>query len=219
MSARVSLWLIAGFLLPVGGWMLRNHHVTGSAAFSSISSYNLLYFRVAGAIAEERGEARDVVARRLWNRDALPFEAATPLPPLETGTVEALRLLAEHPYGTAMSAMRGAVRLLFGPGTAGFVQVFFGNLPQIAGIATPILAGYLLLVYLGVAAGIPSMLAHRPEPLLLVGAIVAYTLLVCSGPEAYSRFRAPLMPLLAVLAGGGLSSLATLGSGAAAPRS
>jgi len=47
---------------------------------------------------------------------------------------------------------------------------------------------------------------------LLLGLAIVY--FVCmSGPEAYARFRVPLMPVLAVLAGVGLSLLRRQGEG------
>jgi hypothetical protein len=63
---------------------------------------------------------------------------------------------------------------------------------------------HLALVYVGAARGL--RLAIRgdrswwPAHLLLAG-IAIYLVVVPAGPEAYARFRVPVMPLLAVFAG------------------
>ena len=67
--------------------------------------------------------------------------------------------------------------------------------------------GYVLILYLGVAARVASLIGQRrKEPLVLLGVIVLYTALISSGPEAYGS-RTPLMPPLAILAGVGFASL------------
>ena len=40
-SVLMSVWMLVGFAAPVGGWMLRNHQLTGKAVVSSIQDYNL----------------------------------------------------------------------------------------------------------------------------------------------------------------------------------
>ena len=107
----------------------------------------------------------------------------------------------------AVSAIRGLGRLLFGPGTAAFNQLLFGNVSEVL-LVWSLLSGYVLILYLGVAAGVASLIGQRrKEPLVLLGVIVLYTALISSGPEAYSRFRTPLMPPFAILAGVGFASL------------
>jgi hypothetical protein len=44
------------------------------------------------------------------------------------------------------------------------------------------------------------------DGLALLVLTATYVIVVSSGPEAYSRFRAPIMPLLCVIAAGGLIS-------------
>ena len=59
-------------------------------------------------------------------------------------------------------------------------------------------------MYLGLLAGIALLIVQRRADLLIpIGAIAIYLVLVSSGPPAYSRFRAPVMPFFAVVAGYG----------------
>jgi 4-amino-4-deoxy-L-arabinose transferase-like glycosyltransferase len=211
-TALVSAWMVLGFLTPVGGWAARNHEVVGQAVVSSIEDLNLLYYRVAGAIAEETGEPHAVVARRLGSltRSTHPGLLDVPVEdlPLQSNRATILTLLAQHPYGAAMSTLRGLGRLLFEPGAIAFNDLLLPERSDTHIVVSLMLVGYLSIMYVSVGAGIMSLIeGQRKEPLILLGAVVLYTALISSGPEAYSRFRAPLMPLFAIVAGGGLASL------------
>jgi len=55
-------------------------------------------------------------------------------------------------------------------------------------------------------AGILALLKHRGfwnADIALLVLTGAYVILVSSGPEAYSRFRMPVMPIFCILAAGG----------------
>ncbi len=212
-NALIGVWMIAGFLIPVGGWIARNHQLTGHAVISSIEDENLLHYRVAGAVAEENGEKRTVVAQRLLAEAARLPAGSMPSVAVAFDKSTVLRLLAQYPYGVAVSTIRGFGHLLFGPGTGSLNQLLFDKGDEGAFVISSSLAAYLLVVYLGLAVGVVCLTRQgRSEPLVLLGTIVVYTVLICSGPEGYSRFRAPLMPLFAIVAGGGFASLGDLGN-------
>jgi 4-amino-4-deoxy-L-arabinose transferase-like glycosyltransferase len=207
LSAAMSVWLLAGFLTPVGGWIARNHEVTGQLTVSSIQAQNLLVYRAAGAIAEETGESRSAVAQRIAG-SSTSQQVAIAGDPDGLDAARALTLLVEHPYGAAASTIRGLGRVLFGPGTAGLSQLLFDKSTSATRWLWLPLAGYVAVLYIGLAVGLMSVLRQRKaEALVLLGTIVLYTLLFSSGPEAYSRFRAPLVPLASVVAGLGLAML------------
>jgi hypothetical protein len=194
-------------MAPIGGWMTRNHQLSGRSTLSSIAEYNLLYYRVAGAIAEETGETRTAVASRLSAPDSsVPDRLRLEEPLPRMATADMLRLLADHPYGAAMSMMRGMVRMLFGPGTAGLNQLFYGKSSKPGLFVAPLLASHMFILYFAMGVGLIVLTRQRSvEPLVLVGAVVVYSVLVSAGPEAYSRFRAPLIPLFAIVSGVGLT--------------
>jgi 4-amino-4-deoxy-L-arabinose transferase-like glycosyltransferase len=206
----MSVCMIAAFAVPVGAWVARNQAVAGQAVVSSIAGYNVAYFRYAGAIAEERGEARNDVVTRLQLDTVFPFEPrakVTDVSPIKSSLV---RLLIDHPYGVIMGAVKGCLRLLLGPGTADFNLEVHGDLHRTDRVVTATLSAYLAAVYVGLFTGIIVLVRKRAfETLLPIGAIALYLVIVSSGPESYSRFRSPLMPLFAVVAGTGLAALAT----------
>ena len=62
--------LAIGFVLPVGGWMMHHHSLTGTAFVSSVQGKDMLYCRAAGSVAAEREVERPVaaaaLAEQLW---------------------------------------------------------------------------------------------------------------------------------------------------------
>jgi hypothetical protein len=86
---------------------------------------------------------------------------------------------------------------------------------------------YLLFLYVGVLAFFVSLgkrcLSERrcvlPVAYLFVGGILLYFPVVSAGPEAYSRFRVPIIPFLALYAGVGISAFSTRLAGAHRVRS
>ena len=66
--------------------------------------------------------------------------------------------------------------------------------------------GLLGLWYLGALMGIRELWRlKQPGPLILAGVFILYFLLISAGPEANTRFRVPIMPFVAVLAGFGFA--------------
>ena len=73
---------------------------------------------------------------------------------------------------------------------------------------------YLLVLYTCVAFGVWEVARH--EKRLWASHAFIWWLILClvvlaAGPEAYARFRVPVMPLLALYAGRGLNALLTFG--------
>jgi hypothetical protein len=87
-----------------------------------------------------------------------------------------------------------------------FLSKWFGEYPHL--IAASMFAlGYLLLIYLGCAISVWAILrgdGSNVFPHLLVLGVALYLIGLSAGPEAYVRFRAPVMPLLTPYAGSGL---------------
>jgi hypothetical protein len=81
------------------------------------------------------------------------------------------------------------------------------------------------LLHLSIMYGLATMVLWRPRHqtvaagTVVVAALmlIAYLVAVSSGPEAYPRFRAPIAPLLAMLAGLGGMHLRALARGAGRP--
>ena len=77
--AQLALFA-AGVAFPVGSWMAHHYSLTGTAFVTTVQSKDMLYFRAAGAMAEEqnvhRWVAATVLAEQLWEPYGIRVSAA-----------------------------------------------------------------------------------------------------------------------------------------------
>jgi hypothetical protein len=214
--------MLAPWLVIVGGWQIRNAAAVGDPTFSQIQNVNLYRYRGADVIARRDGITLDEAQERL---QAIA-EAAVPAGPARFRyfKTEGMRLLEEHPGLAVRSAIAGLAKTVAGPGSIDLYMHVAGPLPQPGPLADvvhapfgefwrrwvggyPVLvamlaaeAFYLAAIYLGgIAAlvlGWPAIRRAFFEHALWVGT-AAYLLVVSAGPEAYARFRVPMVPVLA----------------------
>jgi hypothetical protein len=124
-----------------------------------------------------------------------------------------LAIIADHPVGALKSWARGEAKLLLGPGKQETALLLTGN----QSVRGPALHGLVLVaqlitivIVLAGALGLLGLVTGRiriPELWLLAAAAV-YLVVVSGGPEAYSRFRVPVTPLLVVLGAAALAEVA-----------
>ncbi|MDP8970050.1 MAG: hypothetical protein M3N52_06070, partial [Actinomycetota bacterium] len=117
------------------------------------------------------------------------------------------------PVGAALTWVKGAARLLGGPARAPLL-ILLGEQDPIAldhprklawvGLQSVILAGLYLCALVG---AVTAARQRRWPQLGVLGALIAYFLLVSSGTESFSRFRVPMVPYLAVLGGCGAATV------------
>jgi 4-amino-4-deoxy-L-arabinose transferase-like glycosyltransferase len=208
-SLSMTVAVVLGFTLPVGGWIVRNANATGVATISTIEGYNMWHYRAVGAL-EETGE-------KPW--DARAIAEAKLAPHVRRGDNAAqisreqfkvgLEILADHPFQAAKSWAKGEVRLLFGPARMETAILLTGQpVARTSGLRALVIVNALLtvLTLVGAAGCVIGLLARRitvPELWILV-AVAVYLVVISGGPEAYSRFRVPAAPLFAVLAAAAL---------------
>jgi hypothetical protein len=198
--------VMLAFLVPVGGWIVRNERTTGVAVLSTIEGRDLLQFRASPALAFDNGIPVETARRDLIDevdRDARGKNAAEYS---RTETSKAISTMLAHPIGTAVTSARGFAHLLIGPGRAElFVVVGLKDPNRVGGVRTLVLAieALLLLVLLvGAAAGGVLSIARRKWRVCAIGGgFAAYLVVIASSGAAYSRYRAPAAPYLALLAG------------------
>jgi 4-amino-4-deoxy-L-arabinose transferase-like glycosyltransferase len=83
-----------------------------------------------------------------------------------------------------------------------------------------LMGGYFVLLYSGILVSIWQLWPRRPTPSwpdsmethageihALIWGLMLYFILISAGPEAYSRFRVPMMPLLSIYGGYGVSRM------------
>jgi len=222
-SAAILLVLYAG---PIGSWQLRNYVQTGSAEFSQAKNQYLFIAHAAAIVALRDGLSLPDAQQRLAQEHAasLPQQFQ---PPSQTLMLEsqgrfARAVMLEHPALLAWIMLKGSAANLFGPSnlahlfgmdnmalrSAALQNEFSRFAPLQWAIAfSSWIYGFIFLgvLYYGVLVlflreGVSNV------GLALLGLTAAYVIVVSSGPEAYSRFRAPIMPILCVIAAAGLIS-------------
>jgi hypothetical protein len=119
-------------------------------------------------------------------------------------SARAAELLAQHPRGAAIEALLGGARLVAGSGATAFAGV--AGTQRAPRLLAALFVLFLAALYLGAAAGgFHALRDGRTASLVFLSLFPAYLQLISSGPEATTRFRVPMAPFLAALAGFGWS--------------
>jgi 4-amino-4-deoxy-L-arabinose transferase-like glycosyltransferase len=204
-SAALAALLAAGLLLPAA-WMLRNYAWSGKLIFSLTGSKTLMYYRAAGIIAEQEGRSLSEVQKSVRAREvALAHsEGLTAWESAARREAEAWGIIASAPGLHLRLMAAGFLRALLGPGRelwAAWEAALRGGGGE--GWLEKLFAALSLLhlagLYLFAAAGLIRT-DWRRFPWLGVWCLAVFLVLIVAtaGPEAYSRFRVPVMPFLAV---------------------
>lgn len=221
LTSAVLMWLM--FAVPIAGWQIRNYVSTGSAEFSQAKNQYLLIAKAAAIVAVRDGLSLQDAQQRLaeqhaatLRRDVARSSAAALL---ESQGRFAQAIVAAHPVLLIRTTLQGAAANLFGPSNLAhlfgsdnmalreaFLRQDFARFALREWI-TAIGSWTFGFLFLGVLyAGIWSLLKDKEQrnwDIALLALTAAYVILVSSGPEAYSRFRMPVMPIFCVLAAGG----------------
>lgn len=201
-AARTGAALNLAFFLILSVWILRNFATFGVASLSPMGAVNLYFHRAAYIQARVDHVSVDDVRNR-WERDFEDRSASWSEPARMAWLgAEGRRIITAHPatylqlYGEGLWRMFGPERNHILPrlGIAG--DTIWSPLI----LATSLLQ--LGIVYVLALVGSVKGLVHpvRRTMTFMLLCLIAYFVLM-AGPEAYARFRVPLMPLLAVLAG------------------
>jgi len=215
-SPRATVSVVAAFAVPwillVGGWQVRNRMAAG-AFVASDGPAKFLYFSRGSDILAQR-DGTSLQAARAELGASIKDEARRTGQPVERRYARAAAaLIVRHPILFLKSQARWLPELLLGTGAAG-VSLALGldATPDLGrraagGLVSAAAAAHLLLLYAGAAWGLWPMRGQPTGRLAaaLLGGLVLYFVILSTGPQAYSRFRVPFTPLLAVCAGCGLA--------------
>ena len=232
--ASVAVFALA-VALVVGPWALRNQRTFGSAGLTTIGYQDLYEFKAAAVVAQVRGQPLHRVQADLRREAAARFDGDPLLEPVRFERSKAplaLAIFLAHPVETLRSQVATMVGLLVRPlrstldlqlGYARFGTslVSWGGSPDASlldrllrstsGLTLSLVAlqiALLAVLWLGVAVGAGELLRRgRRAELALVAVTVLYFAAVHAGAAAFARYRVPLVPLLALLAGPGLAVL------------
>jgi 4-amino-4-deoxy-L-arabinose transferase-like glycosyltransferase len=210
-ALTVAAAIVVGSVVLVGAWVVRNEAKTGVATVSTIDGYNMLQYRAVGALVED-GEPRNLAQHDVLVRLAPhvhPGDNAAQISRAELSV--GISILAGHPIGALKSWARGEVKLLLGPAKSETAVLLTGS-KDARGPALHVLvvAEQLVTIAIVVAGGLGILglligRIRRPE-LWFLAATAVYLVVVSAGPEAYSRFRVPVTPLLVVLGAAALEA-------------
>jgi 4-amino-4-deoxy-L-arabinose transferase-like glycosyltransferase len=189
---------LAGYIVLLGIWAARNDVLTGRPFVSTIATYNLLMYRAAGVEAERAGTTLDAVQSRWrgeygdlqWFDNCQDFEQR-----LKQYRETAVRVIRSAPALAIGETVRGWMKVLFGPGARSLDN-------SLATTGPPrkwwpiVYAAALIIVFALAVIGAWRM----KRDALLPAVLCCYFVLLSGGPEANSRFRTPVMPMLATLA-------------------
>ncbi len=217
----VALFLLFS-ILPLAGWMARNHSYTGRWTFSAIQDANLYYVRVALLESQAKHISYEEAVKELeQKRSAAPGQG--------NENQWAMDYLRAHPGAYARFLVKDALKLFSGNSmkiaawallkdeqyapNASPVHSLDSPLSQARTLMTrhPGLGGVLMLYFFFLLATYALCLRGLwnsvqrygwVTTLILFSTVIYYTG-VTLGTDAQARYRLPLLPALFLFAGGG----------------
>ena len=221
---RPAAYAVA-FLVPVvvvlGAWHVRNERELGTSQFSGSQAVTLYCWHAAEVRAQvdgvSVGEAREGLGCHRGGWDDLASSCPSwwdcdAAQPLADGAAwdemsrRGIDILRDNPVESAEVYVRGLVREVAGPGTD-TVRRFLDTGSSPALVAALFSWNALLWALAAVGAVVGLRSSRQRWYWGFVITLIVYVLLVSGGANSGARFRAPLVPLLALLAALGLRAL------------
>ena len=227
---QVSLFVLICFL-GTGLWQWRNWQVAGYSGFATVSAYNLYYFHAGPVIAKKEAiPFYRYLEEEGWLKNEAyfsrhPEQQEWPLSKrMKYMTREGLHTLTANPGIFISILASGMVRVLFDPDAVTYLKIY-GLYPKEGGLLglavdkgivaaigymlkeRPLLVaalvgfGLILLQYYLAGAALILRRDLIGEEVWLLLLVMGYLLVLSSGAIGLGRFRHPIMPGLAILAG------------------
>jgi 4-amino-4-deoxy-L-arabinose transferase-like glycosyltransferase len=208
--------LFAGcFLLLPLLWASRNYVEGGYFGISTIGGEDILYYRAAGALAIQQPGSYLANARRinsalidqtcadlerLYQRDC---SQVTEAQRASYASRKGVGIILSNPFSYFRSISLSLAYIVFGGGAEALSRI--SNLG-------PRMAEYVVLVFTipeALLAVVGCLYWYRRDQRLFYVLVftVGYFFAASAGAEAYSRFRVPVMPMYALLVGGGAAAI------------
>jgi hypothetical protein len=192
-------------------WVIRNQVVFGVPQLSGIQSLNLLQFEGAGAFAKQNNVSLKEAQTRESKLEINKVGESPSIQSLVEYRVDrGIELISANPLGFIELHVEGAVKILFGPGSANISKLSAHLEPSeaAADFLKAIIVLMRLFVFTLVCISIYFALRKKDFVPIQFYSIVSWILVLISsgGANAYSRFRVPLIPLEIMIICVGLSS-------------
>jgi hypothetical protein len=190
--------LLAGFFPLVGLWVVRNAALTGHRFFSTASTYQMVVSWATGVEATRTGVNAETIQRQYLVKlgDLEFYDGSESF----ERRIQAYRQVARDvlrpaPLLVAKGAVLGWGKLLFGPGQR-TLDMWVREPKPPARWWPPL---YSLALVALVALSVWGAIRLRSGA-VLPAALAAYFIVTGGGPLTNSRFRCPIIPVLATLA-------------------
>ena len=217
----LSLWMMP--------WVCRNYIQAGFMGISTLSSYNLYYYRAAAVEAKAQG--RDYYSKRseMGAYDGMIFIHSHP--ELKTATLtcisqslskEAAKIILAHPWIALQVHFKGLITMLLDPNSVELLK-YFGKYKEGGGILSGLVSKGILTTLQEMAAShsllfkttlilspwaflllivaFLGIFQVEPRSRIILIYIFVYFSLLSAGPEATGRFRVPIIPVMVLLSG------------------
>lgn len=209
----------ASFLLFPLAWSARNYFESGYFGISTITAHDVLAYKAAGVLAVR--QPGDYLTNVLKAQAALLKQACDGMERTYGSDCSQLPEIQQAKYTARMGKdiILGDIGGYLQSALVGFGYIIFGGgaeaLSRIGRLSPYVAKRIVLFLTIPEAslAAIGCWFWFRRERTLcyLLVLTVAYFLLISAGGEAYSRFRVPVMPMYALLVGGGVAATFHLG--------
>lgn len=207
MSIRRVAALLIVPLIAIGGWQVRNKVEVDSWRFSGIEAVNMYLYRAAGVIGYREG--------RSWLevREELRADFGEPRPGEQQGVYydrmygEGLDIVLDDVPAAAAMTLRGLADTALGDSRDPDRFLSYFDLQSQTFVTWGM---WTVMTSIWLLAGWGVISARRRglgSAALLIAVVLVYMVALSAGPEAYSRFRTPVEPLLWVMAALGLAGL------------
>lgn len=231
---RAALAGILPWILIVGGWQVRNKLATGDATFSQIQNVNLYLYRAADILSRKTHQPFAVVQEHLRSRLNAETAGLSQTQIYREMKIRGVAVIKAEPKYLLQSQVAGALKLIVGRASLSVYSNSGGRLEYSQGVLSDLFrmspADYwrkwfrphtllcimlfleyalLLIVYACLIVS-AVIVARRREMLpihLFLLVTLVYFVAVSAGPEAYSRLRLPIEPILALYAAFALTRL------------
>ena len=230
--AGATLVLIIPWILIVAGWQVRNYNLTGCSEVSEIQGINILYYRAAGVIAlkdkislpqAQEQLQKEYAVELLSKKDSCGPEMRVGLQVIRNNpglyVIEQLNglsnFLLDSNGGDLILYLNGyypnsPLQDIGKLSPKALIDKWFVKAP--VSLALFLYAkAYLIGIYPFVFVFLISLFRRikngneriKDIPILFILGLTAYFVAISIGPEAYARFRVPIMPFLCIMAGAG----------------
>jgi len=201
-SLYVTLITFFVFGIITGSWIVRNEIVADYPSISSIDYVNLMFYRAAPVEAYKRGLSSMEMNEIYKERYGLKSMNDQSMAGLQRGkelSKEAVSIILDNFRVYLRIAFGGALRLMFGAHQT-YMSFFIGE--GLSLVLSRLMNFGMVLIWIIALRGVITESELWP-----MAALTFFIIVISSGWEAYSRFRVPLEPYIAISFGIGLQNI------------